>query len=76
MMPASRWCGVREAVTDPTDHAVEPPKNEFFSRSTVRLPAAAASIAAASPDPPPPTTKTSQRSTALWDTVTVVQSGH
>ena len=25
-MPALRWCGVWVAVTEPTDHAVEPPE--------------------------------------------------
>src|SRR6056300_1662538 len=59
-MPARCWCGVWLAVTDPTDHAVEPPKLAFFSNNTTLAPRSAASMAEASPAPPPPTTTTSR----------------
>jgi hypothetical protein len=52
------------AVTEPTDHAVEPPSEALFSRSTTVHPAVRASIAAASPAPPPPVTTTSNVSSA------------
>jgi hypothetical protein len=64
-MPRRLWCGVPVTVIEPIDQAVEPPRRSFFSRSSVRAPAARASIAAARPAPPPPTTITSKASLKL-----------
>ena len=36
LMPLRDWCGVALALTEPIDHAVEPPSCEFFSMRTHR----------------------------------------